>query len=373
MIKHLSQKHEVTVASLVRSQAEARSGRGLGDYCAKYYMGHINKPKLAVRLFMRLLSQSPLSMGYFYSKELYQRIQKEIEQTMFDLIIVHCSSVAQYVENVGGVPKILDFGDMDSQKWLLYSKKKTFPLNIVYHIEGHRLQKAEFELAKKFDCCTCTTIKELNTLKAYNAETNSNWFPNGVDSEYFKSSDQPYQPDSICFIGRMDYYPNQECIFDFCNNTLPLIKAKRPNVKLTIIGADPPYSVRKLENIPGVTVTGSVADVRPYANRSAVNIAPLNIARGTQNKVLESLSMGVPVVASAEAAQGVDCVPGKHFLTASSNQEFANAVIHLLSDGKERNRFSKAGRARILSHHSWDKSMQKLDKIIADCLAHYKN
>jgi glycosyltransferase involved in cell wall biosynthesis len=171
----------------------------------------------------------------------------------------------------------------------------------------------------------------------------------------------------------MDYYPNQECMFDFCEHTLPLIKKKCPNVKLTIIGANPSKQVKDLARISGVTVTGSVPDVRPFVLKSAVNVAPLNIARGTQNKILESLSMGVPVVSSRQAAGGIDAVPGEHFLMADSAQEYAEAIISLLEDSQQREQFSKAGRQRMLTHHDWQVSMQRLDKLIEDCLAGRKH
>jgi glycosyltransferase involved in cell wall biosynthesis len=162
----------------------------------------------------------------------------------------------------------------------------------------------------------------------------------------------------------MDYYPNQECMFDFCATVLPLIRQRRPGVRLLIVGADPSPAVKKLGELPGVTVTGAVPDVRPYVRRSAVMVAPLNIARGTQNKILESMAMGVPVVTSRAAAGGVDAVPGEHFLVAGGHGEQVAAILRLLEDRGERERLSVAGRTRMLSHHAWASSMRRLDVII---------
>jgi hypothetical protein len=167
----------------------------------------------------------------------------------------------------------------------------------------------------------------------------------------------------------MDYYPNQECMFDFCANVLPRLQAQRPQTKLLIVGADPIPAVKKLGELPGVTVTGSVPDVRPYVRRSAAMVAPLNIARGTQNKILEAMAMGVPVVTSRAGAGGVDAVPGEHFLVASSHDEQAAAVLRLLDNRVERARLASAGRARMLSHHAWPSSMRRLDAIIERGLA----
>ena len=195
------------------------------------------------------------------------------------------------------------------------------------------------------------------------------WFPNGVDSGYFSPTDEPYDLDTIAFVGRMDYYPNQECMFDFCQRTLPLLQAKRPSLVLFIVGADPSPAVRRLADLPGVTVTGSVPDVRPYLRRSALMVAPLNIARGTQNKILESMAMGVPVVTSRVAAAGVDAIDGTHFLAGSSPDDYAQAILRVMDDSGLRQRLSVAGRERMLTHHDWERSMQRLDRIVERCLS----
>jgi hypothetical protein len=319
-----------------------------------------------------LLSKTPSSIGYFYSRHLAQLIREELLSSSYDLIFVHCSSVAHYVQNTSAVAKILDFGDMDSQKWLVYGKYKPVPLSMGYYLEGLKLQRLEIALAKKFDYCTCTTREELDTLNSFKTGVRTAWFPNGVDTDKFKPTEKPYDPDTICFIGRMDYFPNQECMFDFCANTLPLLQAKRPNLKLMIVGANPSRKVIKLGELPGVSVTGSVPDVRPYVQQAVLSVAPLNIARGTQNKILECLAMGVPTVCSTLAAKGVDVIPGEHVLTASTPAEYVDAILRLLENHEERRRFSEAGRARVLSHHNWENSMKKLDSIIDDCMAHFR-
>lgn len=371
MIRHLSQRHEVTVASLVRSEAEAAEGQGIAAHCARFLMGRVKNPVQSLRMVARLPTLEPSSMGYFYSPELKRQIDDALRQERFDLVFVHCSSVAQYVAHVDGIPKVLDFGDMDSQKWLEYARYKPFPLSAGYWLEGAKMERAERRLAGLFDMCTATTRAEWETLEELGAAKATDWFPNGVDSEYFAPADFRYDEDTISFIGRMDYYPNQECMFDFCANTLPLIRERRPAVKLLIVGADPSPKVRQLGKLPGVTVTGSVPDVRPYVRKSALMIAPLNIARGTQNKILEAMAMGIPVVTSRVAAGGVDAMEDEHFLVAESPEEYAQAVVAIMDDRSLRTRLSHAGRTRMLSHHAWPRSMERLDGIIERCVSEY--
>lgn len=371
-IKHLSARHRVTVASLVRSTQEAEEGQGIAQHCARFEMEHVWQPLQVVRMLARLPTPIPSSMGFFYSARLAKRIRSLLAAERFDLIFVHCSSVAQYVSHVRQVPKILDFGDMDSQKWLGYVESKPFPLSAGYWLEGTKLARAERRLARMFDLCTVTTRAEWETLESYRTGVATDWFPNGVDAEYFAPTGEPYNPDTISFVGRMDYYPNQECMFDFCAHTLPLIRTRRPNVQLLIVGAAPSPAVRKLGELPGVTVTGSVPDVRPYLRQSAAMVAPLSIARGTQNKILESMSLGVPTVTSRVAAGGVDAMNAEHFLLADTHEQYAQAVLRLLENPSERRRLSVAGRARMLSHHAWDKSMHRLDSIIERCLSRHE-
>jgi len=368
IIRHLSIKHEVTVASIVRSEVEASEGRDLARHCAHYEMARVNEPVQALRMAALLPTTSPSSLGYFYSGRLARRINELLRTGRYDLVFVHCSSVAHYVENAKACLRILDYGDMDSQKWREYSRYKPFPLSLGYGIEAVKLEREEKRLATKFDMCTATTRGECETLRSYGTGAATDWFPNGVDSDYFKPSEAPYDPDTIAFVGRMDYYPNQECMSSFCDRVLPRLQAQRPSVKLDIVGADPPPSVRRLAKLKGVTVTGSVPDVRPFLQRAALVVAPLNIARGTQNKILEAMAAGVPVVSSALAAKGVDARSPDHFLVASAEDQYVTAILGVLGNPQERQRLSHAGRDRILSHHAWEKSMQRLDNIIGSCL-----
>lgn len=369
MIRHLTAAgHRVTVCSLARSAAEAAEGQGIAEHCARFEIGCVSNPVQILRMIARLPTPVPSSMGFFYSPKLARKIDALIASERFDLIFVHCSSVAQYVSHVRGIPKILDFGDMDSQKWLEYVQYKPLVLKPGYWLEGAKLKREEKRLARSFDLCTATTRAEWETLESYRTGVSSDWFPNGVDADFFKPDGEGYDTDTVSFIGRMDYYPNQEAMFRFCEHTWPLLRTRRPGVKLVIVGADPPPAVRKLGELPGVTVTGSVADVRPYILRSVAMVAPLNIARGTQNKILEAMAMGVPVVSSGIAAGGVDAVTEEHFLVADTPLQYVEAILRLIEQPAERARLSAAGRERMLSHHAWPHSMRRLDTIIERCI-----
>jgi polysaccharide biosynthesis protein PslH len=368
MIRHLTaQGHEVTVCSLSRSAAESAEAEGIAPHCHAFHIGQVAEPVQMARMVLRLPLPTPSSMGYFYSAELAAKVRELLATQAFDLIFVHCSSVAQYVEHVTHIPKILDFGDMDSQKWLEYAQRKPLPLSLGYRLEGSKMLAAEKRLARRFDLCTATTRAEWETLQGYGTGAATDWFPNGVDAAFFDPADERYDADTISFIGRMDYYPNQECMARFCAEVWPQLKAQRPAMKLLIVGADPSAEMRRLGDLPGVTVTGSVPDVRPYIRSSALMVAPLAIARGTQNKILEAMAMGVPVVTSSVAAGGVDAVAESHLLVADNAAEVTRAILRIAENPDERQRLAMAGRQRVLSHHAWPRSMQRLDGIIQRC------
>lgn len=369
MIRHLAQSHEVVVCSLARSSAEAAEAQGIAPYCSEFHVAQVDNRVQTLRMVATLPTPITASTSFFHSTRLARTINRLVAERGFDLIFVHCSSVAHYVANVRNAPKILDFGDMDSQKWFEYARYKPFPLSLGYWWEGKRLLAEEKRLARSFDFCTATTRAEWETLCSYGVETPSDWFPNGVDSSYFAPGTEPYDADTIVFVGRMDYYPNQQSMFDFCADVWPRLRARRPGVKLQIVGADPSPAVHRLGELPGVRVTGSVPDVRPYVTRAALTVAPLRIARGTQNKILEAMAMGVPVVCSHAAAGGVDAADGTHLLAATTPDETCAAILRILEQPAERARLAEAGRARVLTQHAWPNSMKRLDAIIDRCLS----
>jgi sugar transferase (PEP-CTERM/EpsH1 system associated) len=365
-IRHLSQRHDVVVATLEVETGEAARGAGLADYCTGYIHEPLSPLATKVRMGLSLLTTRPATMGAFFSPALKRRVAELLASERFDLAMFHSSSVVQYVGRDATVPLFVDFVDMDSQKWLIYARHRGFPLNLGYWLEGTKLARAEAQIAKRAALSTCATAAETESLVALGSGTPADWFPNGVDLDFFHPSETPGEPGRLSFIGRMDYYPNAECMIDFCTNVLPLIRQRRPTVQLSIVGAEPTAAVRGLAELPGVEVTGTVDDVRPYVWRSAVTVAPLNIARGTQNKILEAMAMGVPVVCSDLAARGVDAVAGEHLLAASTPQGYADAIAGLLDDDAARRRLASAGRARVETHHSWEVAMARLDRLLIE-------
>lgn len=372
MIRHLTSRGKVTVATLARSSTEATAGQGLAQYCERLLVEQIPPIQAQMRMIGCLAGRTPSSMGYFRSPSLQQRINTELAARTYGLIVVHSSSMAPYVANVEKIAKLLDFCDMDSQKWLAYARNKPLPLSLGYRLEGTKLRAAEAALAGRFDVCTCITSAELAALRSFGTARASGWFSNGVDLDYFVPApvgNRSYDADAICFVGRMDYYPNVQAMVRFCGDIFPMIRQRRPEARLVIVGADPVRAVRQLARQPGVEITGTVPDVRPYLRQAAVSIAPLQIARGMQNKILEAMSSGVPVVASTLAARAIDAEPGKHLVAAETPQEFAEAVLRLMACPEERMTMANAARQCAEERYTWAQAMLRFDRLVKFCLA----
>jgi len=253
---------------------------------------------------------------------------------------------------------------MDSQKWLLYSTVHKWPISIGYKVEGTKLEREETRIANTFDYSIVVSDGEHKILKNLAPAASSDWVPNGVDVDNYKPGTEPYDPNCISFIGRFDYYPNEQGAQWFCDAVLPKLLQRLPQMRLHLVGAEPSARVRALAAHPNVEVTGTVPEVQPYVHRSLATIAPLLIARGIQNKILESMAMAVPSVVSHESAKGVDAVPGEHLLACTSPEEYVDAIVRLAKNPELRQQIATQGQQRASEFLTWERVMQRLDRVI---------
>ncbi len=370
-IRHLAHDHEVTVLSLVRSDAEAAEAAGIAAFCHAHHAFRVHNALQAAKIAATVPTLVPASEAFFHSTTLQREVDRQLAQRSFDLIFCHCSAVGRYVEHAEGLPKLMDFCDVDSRKWADFAQHKPWPVSAGYRWEGWRMARTERRLAGRFDQVTLATPGEAQALASVAPDGAIDWFANGVDLDYFQPDGEAYDDSLISFVGRMDYFPNEQCMVDFCAMVWPALRRARPSLQLQIVGAEPTTRVLALARTEGVSVTGAVPDVRPFVRRSALTVTPLQIARGTQNKILESMAMGVPVVSSSMAAAGVDAVPGEHLLVADTASETAETILRLLADPAERARLAEAGRTRVRSHHAWPNAMKRMDGIVDRCLRRY--
>jgi sugar transferase (PEP-CTERM/EpsH1 system associated) len=365
MIRHLSQKHSVTVASLAHTEQEFNDGADLRNHCEEVIAEVLPSRQRWLQAFRALPTRTPSSVAYFWSSRLDKRIRQRCRDTRFDAIFVHCAFVAQYAADLQADFRVMDFGDIDSAKWAEYSQWKPFPTSRMYGFESTKLRRYERSIAQQFDHCTVTTQGERDELKTFRVSTPSTVIPNGVDLSYFSPVRNGNDTGAIVFLGRMDYFPNIDGVCYFAEKILPLIRQKVPGVEFRIVGSNPVRRVQELAKIPNTLVTGHVPDVRSHLQDAAMAIAPLRIARGTQNKILESMAMGIPVVATPEAAKGIQAVAGRDLLVGETPEIFAGHAIDLLQSASLRQSLSEAARKQVERAHLWPVSMDILDSVLA--------
>jgi sugar transferase (PEP-CTERM/EpsH1 system associated) len=186
---------------------------------------------------------------------------------------------------------------------------------------------------------------------------------NGVDLEYFQPQNRANR-DGCVFLGALDYRPNVEGITWFCREVWPLVLQVRPDARIRLVGRRPTSTIKSLARLPGVELIGQVPDVRPFVAGANVAVVPLQIARGVQNKILESLAMEVATVVSPSCLKGLRAQPGKHLLVASSAKEWVEVVQHLLEDRDLGNELGRAGRDYVMQHHRWDQCLRPMDALL---------
>ena len=296
--------------------------------------------------YSRMLGVAALAMGRavtpasFYRVGLAEAIMQWHEEAPFDAVLTFCTGMVGYARllmdgrrHLGPRPRhVLDLVDVDSIKWQSYSRQHWPPMSWVYGLESHRLRQIEAGRSDHFDAITVISDAEAD---AYRKHVGNHpgiaVVGNGVDLEYFSPLPDA-SSNTLCFVGVLNYKPNADGITWFVETVMPLLRQRVPDAKLLIVGRHPTPAVRSLAGYPGVEVVGSVPDVRPYIEQSAAVIAPLKIARGLQNKVLEAMACAKPVVCSSEAAEGIKATDGEHFLVADMPVQWADHLQRVLTD-----------------------------------------
>ena len=363
-IRHLSQQHEIHVFCLADGVADLANIPGLRDCTASVTAVPVTRLRSRLRALSALAGNRPLSVAAFDEAALHRAIISKADQLPPDLIIVFSCNVAQYAEHFAAVPRIMQFHDLDSLKWAQFAERYRIPLKWIYRTEAKRLLLYEGHIARQFSHSLVCTAEELKDFTRLFPGVTVSLVGNGVDLDYFQSSAIAKRSGSMVFTGVMDYFANVDAVEWFCSEILPSVQAEMPQATLTICGNRPSPVVRRLRKRRGVTVTGWVPDTRPYLDAAEVFVAPLRVARGVQNKLLEALAMGLPCVASSVAWRGTAVPQGAGILVADNAKEFADLVIRLLRDAALRSEMAVKARAAAEAKYRWEAPLAALDRVI---------
>jgi sugar transferase (PEP-CTERM/EpsH1 system associated) len=307
-IKSLSSQHEIDLFCFYDHEEDRNSIDALRQYCHECYAEPLSWWRSRLRALMAVAKQEPFSLAYFHSTTMACKVKEAMAARGYDLVIVFSSAMAPYVDGQTSVPCLLDMVDVDSAKWTEYAATAPAISRWLWRQEGRLLAAYENRLAKTFAQTLLCTDAEAAMLQSAAPGARVDVLRHMVDTDYFNPDKvavtqeiaalQPY----VVFAGSMDYAPNVEAVAWFHRSALPAMRKRIPNLKFVIAGRNPAPAVLELGKDPAVVVTGTVPDVRPYFRGAAATVAPMQLARGVQNKILESMAMGVPAASSSKAA-----------------------------------------------------------------------
>jgi len=369
-LRHLARRYRVFLGTFIDDPDDWRHVDAVRSLCADVHIeGLVPWSKRALST-MGFLSGEALSLPYFRSRELRAWVENVARRERVARAFAYSSPMAQYILDLPDVRCIVDFVDMDSAKWGDYAQRRSWPVSAVYEREALRLLDYEPDVAARADASLFVSSEEAAQFCRVSPKCAGRVFAvrNGVDSDYFSPSGEfasPFAVDErpVVFTGAMDYWPNVDAVVWFAHEVLPEIREHDPSVRFYVVGMNPDSAVRALENDAATVVTGRVDDIRPYLQHARVVVAPLRVARGIQNKVLEAMAMAKAVVATPAAATGLSASMGTEFEIASEGGEFAAKVLGLMDPGRA-SVIGELARSRVLTDYAWAASFAMLDDLL---------
>lgn len=370
-INYLAKENIVDLITFADEPGDMQYAESLKEYCNKVTVFELNKKSALIKGALSLLCGSSISQGYFYQKRFQDEFDKWTTEKKYDAIYCFSSPMAEYVFKKSSLSSriIMDFCDLDSDKWLQYAMKSIFPLNLVYRLEARRLLAYEKQINRQFDVSIFVSQNEARLFHTYFPRAKSvKVLSNGVDHDFFNperidSEHSKFPKPLIVFSGAMDYHANVDGVIWFSNKIFPIIKKHISDAHFYIVGSNPDKKVLALESIPGIHVTGFVEDIREYYKAADVIVTPLRIARGVQNKVLEAMAMKKAIVTTSNAVQGIRSEKKLPVIEQNSPDGFAQSVCDFLLDKNKRNKYGDSTRKFVLDNYTWEQNMEGLDNI----------
>lgn len=376
LLKHLTDRHRVFLGTFVDDPDDEAHIDTVRKLCRDLHVARLTPLIAKLRSLSGLLTHEALGLRYYHNAGLHHWVKGTLAQNQIDATVIFSSVMAQYVAPRPGPdypPMLVDFVDVDSAKWTQYAANHRWPMSWLYQREGERLLAYERSVAARSQRSFFVTENEAALFRKMAPECADRVeaMSNGVDSDYFSPNpdrsspfeDGPSKPAQIpvVFTGAMDYWPNIDAVSWFASDILPKLLLLWPQLRFYIVGRSPPAAVQALAS-DGVIVTGTVPDVRPYLQHAAVVVAPLRVARGIQNKVLEAMAMARPVVTSDSCAQAIEARAGKELICATTSDDFVREIDALLKAPEQAAAIGRSGRLRVINNYSWAAHLAGIDR-----------
>ncbi|MCR5866061.1 TIGR03087 family PEP-CTERM/XrtA system glycosyltransferase [Aquincola sp. J276] len=374
VLKHLLAGHRVFLGTFVDDPDDQQHVPVLQALCADVCAVPLRPATAKLRSLTALAEGQPLTLNYYRSRQLDQWVRQTVRSQAIDAVIVFSSSMAQYIRHAEDLPVLVDLVDVDSAKWTEYARARRWPMSWLYAREGRRLLAYERRIAAAAHSTFLVTEKEAALFRTLAPECapQVQALGNGVDAAFFAPDEaraNPFDADELplVFTGAMDYWPNVDAVEWFVAEVLPGLRQRWPRLRLHIVGRSPTPAVQALAS-EAVRVTGTVPDVRPWLQHATAVVAPLRLARGVQNKVLEAMAMARPVVCAGSCAEAIDASDGHDLLAADEPADYLRQLDRLLQSPAQAQALGEQGRRFMLQRYSWAARLAPLDRLLAQAV-----
>ena len=328
----------------------------------------MSKPRAYANSLLGVVGQEPLQVHYYRDPAMTAAIDAVVARQKPDLLYAHTIRMGQYTESYRDAVRVLALQISMTLNYRRLAEQAQGPVSkALYGLEYRKLRAFEGPYAQKFDKVLLISPHDLKAIEHEPPVDKTFFSPHGVSFEHFTADPSvEKEPCSIIFSGNMGYAPNVDAARYFYEEIFPLVQQQIPQARWAVVGTDPAPEISKMAEDPAVTVTGRVPDLRDYMNRAQVSVDPLRVGAGLQNKVLEGMSMGLPMVITSVANEGIQAVHGENILIADEPDVFAQHVVGLLEDAEKRSRLGRAARAFIVEQWSWEKHFSDLEVMFTE-------
>lgn len=375
ILKKLAEQYDIHLGCFIDDPFDKQYVDGLKKYCASVFHLDQNKTIAKIKGLTSLLTNKPITLPYYFDKRMQQWTKRTLLQENISKIFIYSSSMAQYCEGeeFTASKRIIDFVDVDSDKWRQYANKKTGLAKWVFQREFKLLSQYEDKICTEFDHSLFVSPDEAKLFRERQPSSQQkkvHGLLNGVDVKFFdpnaQFSNEPLLPQKpfISFTGAMDYWANIDAVIWFAKQVWPLVIKQQPEAIFCIVGGNPSSEVKALAQLPGIEVTGRVHDVRPFIAKAQCVVAPMQIARGIQNKVLEAMSLNKAIVVSSMAMEGINAESNDHIAIVDSANKCAEQCLkYFITSSKE---CEISNRNWVLEHFTWQQTLAPLGQYFLD-------
>jgi sugar transferase (PEP-CTERM/EpsH1 system associated) len=371
VLNYLAGHYRIHLGCLIDDRNDIAHIDTIRVMCCDVHVAPLDSRVARLLCLRGLLTGEALSASFFRDRGLSRWVHHVIETIRPTVIFITSSNMAPYVLDLpNSAIRIVDLMDVDSEKWRNYVDMARSPMGMVYRREWRKVAALERRIAHECDLASFVSHAEaaLFARLVPDCRARIRGVPSGVDHCYFDPAlDHPRAYEAVCptyvFTGTMDYPPNSDAVIWFADEILPAIRRGVPAARFYIVGTNPTRNVRRLSRIPGVFVTGRVPDVRPYVAHATASVAPMRVARGIQNKVLEAMALARPVVLTRGALEGIEAKPGQEVILADTAEQFAAACCRLAEHG-DHDGIGAAARRFVLRDHDWSVTLHGFDDLL---------